>query len=79
MRNVYSLAGTLLRRTYPYAGLFKITKGKRKGNYKIRAMCRACAYDFGRGVIEMDGNSYMEPGEFSESKYKKLERSERKA
>ena len=70
MRNVYSPSGTLLKKTYPYAGLFRITKGRDKGKAKFRVMCRACAYDLGKGVIEMDGHTYMYSLRFSESKFK---------
>lgn len=46
---------------YPYAGFFKITKGINKGYYRIRLLCRQCAYAYGRGVIERDGNTYQRP------------------
>ena len=70
MQNIYSPSGTLLRKTYPYIGVFRITKGKNKGMCKFRILCRACAYDLGRGVIEMDGHTYTNGLEFSESKFK---------
>ena len=70
MKNVYSSAGTLLHRTYPYMGQYTISKGGLKGFGHFKAICRACAYDYGRGVIEMDGNTYMSPGLFNETKYK---------
>lgn len=70
MQNIYSPSGTLLKKTYPYIGLFRITKGKNKGMGKFRVMCRACAYDLGKGVIEMDGYTYTNSLEFSESKFK---------
>lgn len=31
MKNIYSQSGQLLHKTYPYVGVFKITKGKDKG------------------------------------------------
>ena len=49
---------------------FKITKGKYKGMNRFLPLCRACAYRYGRGVVECDGNTYMEPDEFSEKKWK---------
>lgn len=49
---------------------FKITKGKYKGMNRFRPLCRACAYNYGRGVAECDGNTYMKPDEFSEKKWK---------
>lgn len=64
-------------KTYPYCGVFRITKGKDKGRYKFRIICRECAYDLAwsrmgcHGVIEMDGNNYFMPFEFDEEKYKK--------
>lgn len=53
----------------PYMATFKITKGKDKGMFRFLPLCRACAYNYGRGVIECDGNTYMEPDEFSEKKW----------
>lgn len=70
MRNIYSQRGTLLKKTYPYIASFEITKGKHKGAGKFRAMCRACAYAFGKGVIEMDGYTYYDKDGFSEARYK---------
>lgn len=70
MRNCYSPQGTLLKKTYPYIATFRITKGKNKGMNKFRVMCRACAYNLGKGVTEMDGYTYTEPNEFNESRYK---------
>ena len=69
MRNI-SVNGVLLKKTYPYMASFKITKGKNKGEYKFRPMCRACAYDFGKGVIEMDGHTYTDREEFKEERFK---------
>ena len=37
---------------------------------RFRPLCRACAYNYARGVVECDGNTYMEPDEFSEKKWK---------
>lgn len=71
MRNVYTPTGRLLAKTYPYIGLFRITKGKDKGMGKFCIMCRACAYDLGRGVIEMDGHTYTDRYQFKESRFKK--------
>ena len=70
MQNCYSPSGTLLKKAYPYIGLFRITKGKDKGKAKFCVMCRACAYDLGKGVVEMDGHTYKDKQEFSESKFK---------
>ena len=70
MKNIRSLNGTLLRKTYPYVGLFKITKGKEKGIGIFHVMCRKCAYEFGKGVIEMDGHTYTNYNEFKEDKFK---------
>lgn len=71
MRNVRSLSGTLRKKTYPYMALFNITKGKYKGMSQFHIMCRACAYNFGKGVIEMDGYTYKDFYDFDESKFKK--------
>lgn len=57
----------------PYTATFRITKGKDKGLVAFRPLCRSCAYRYGRGVIECDGNTYMEPDEFSEKKWKEVE------
>lgn len=55
----------------PYTATFRITKGKDKGLVAFRPLCRSCAYRYGRGVVECDGNTCMEPDEFSEEKWKK--------
>ena len=70
MRNSRSINGTLLKRNFPYTGMFRITKGYLKGGFRFKMLCRACAYDYERGVIEMDGETYKRPDEFNESKYK---------
>lgn len=70
-KNLYSKSGTLLKRIYPYVAVFKITKGKHKGMVRFRVLCRACAYNYGVGVVEMDGNKYMKKDDFNEEKYKK--------
>ncbi len=69
MRNHVFSDGSVLKR-FPYVGFFKISRGKNKGRYRLRVLCRACAYLFERGVIEMDGNTYRRPDEFNERKYK---------
>lgn len=69
--NLYTRGGHLLKISYPYASMFKITKGHYKGNYKLETLCRACAYDYGMGVIEMDGETYYNYYDFNEHKYKK--------
>lgn len=69
--NLRSKNGTLLKRVYPYVGAFRITKGFYKGNTWFKILCRACAYDYGVGVIEMDGETYMDYYVFNEWEYKK--------
>lgn len=66
MGNIYSPSGTLLRKSYPYMAMFKITKGRNKGKAWLKILCRACAYEYGRGVIEKDGITYYRPNEFKE-------------
>lgn len=58
-------------KTYPYVATFKITKGQYKGNVRFKYLCRICAYDYGIGVIEMDGETYQNPKDFNEAAYKK--------
>lgn len=70
MKNSRSQSGTLLRQNFPYMGVFKITKGKHKGKFQFKALCRACAYAYGRGVVEMDAETYMNPDDFDEMQYK---------
>ncbi len=70
MKNIYDSSGVLLGKTYPYIGTYIITKGPLKGHGKFRTICRACAYDYGHGVIEMDGNTYQSPEDFNETQYK---------
>lgn len=71
MRNVRSLSGTLLHTSYQYVASFNVTKGKGKGSCWFKTLCRYCAYAYGVGVIEMDGNTYQKPEDFNEAKYKK--------
>lgn len=66
MRNIYGASGTLLKKSYPYCGQIKLRNGK----FKLVNLCRACAYAYGRGVIEMDGKTYQNPWEFREEQYK---------
>lgn len=54
----------------PYTATFRFSKGRNKGLFAFRPLCRSCAYRYGRGVVECDGNTYMEPDEFSEKKWK---------
>lgn len=70
MKNSRSASGTLLRQNFPYIGIFKITKGKEKGRFRFGVLCRGCAYAYERGVVEMDGETYTDPNEFDELKYK---------
>ena len=71
MRNIYSPAGALLKKSYPYMAAFKIQRGIYKGCSRFRVLCRSCAYDYGKGVVEMDGETYTDPYQFNEAKYKK--------
>ena len=68
--NLRSANGTLLKQNFPYMAVFKITKGRFKGFNRFHILCRACAYDYGRGVIEMDGEAYTDYYAFNERKYK---------
>lgn len=70
MQNIYSPSGMLLRREFPYIATFKITKGKYCGLNHFEILCRACAYDYGVGVIEMDGETYHDYYQFNEKQYK---------
>ncbi len=64
LKNTYSTSGTLLRRNYPYMSVFKYGKGKNKGLSRFRILCRECAYSYGKGVTEIDGEIYMEKEDF---------------
>lgn len=55
---------------YPYLGVYKITRGRDEGCNKLRIICRECAYDYGRGVVEMDGETYTDYYAFDEGEYK---------
>lgn len=55
---------------FPYVATFKFIKGRNKGLNRFRMLCRSCAYEYGRGVIKMDGKTYKDPDEFNERKYK---------
>lgn len=74
--NLYSPNGTLLKKNYPYMAFYRITKGTNKGYNKCRIICRACAYDYGKGVIEMDGETYQNKADFNERRYKESLKSE---
>lgn len=65
-----SAANGIRHKTYPYCGAFKITRGRHKGSFRFKIMCRACAYDFGRGVVEADGNTYWDYYAFNEEKWR---------
>ena len=56
---------------HPYIASYYISKGREKGYYRFHPLCRAGAYAYERGVIEMNGNTYQEPDELNEEKYKK--------
>lgn len=56
-------------RIKPYTAVFRITKGKDKGMNRFRVLCRSCAYDYGKGVIEVDGKIYFDKKDFNEKKY----------
>lgn len=71
MKNSRSASGELLRQNFPYIGVFKIVKGRDKGYFKFRILCRACAYNYGVGVVEMDAETYQKPEEFSELEFKR--------
>ena len=73
LKNTYSPSGKLLRKNYPYAATYRIIKGRDKGKHTFEIICRECAYEYGVGVIEMDGEPYFEPDEFNEQKYKEEE------
>ena len=76
-RKCYCCGGSMknsmphLHTTFPYMGNFKITKGRLKGYGRFKILCRRCAYDYGKGVIECDGNTYYDYYEFKESRWKK--------
>lgn len=57
----------------PYVAIFRISKGKDNDSFAFRPICRSCAYKYGRGVVECDGNTYMKPDEFSEKEWKEVE------
>ena len=58
--------GTLLKHNFPYMACYKAYKGKEKGFSRFHLLCRACAYGYGLGVIEKDGNLYKNYNEFKE-------------
>lgn len=55
---------------YPYIATFKYLKGKNKGLLRFRILCRECAYKYGKGVIEMDAETYYNMDDFNEREYK---------
>ena len=70
MRNTRE-RGIFLKRAYPYMATFIYQQGSKKGKKHFEIICRKCAYNYGIGVIEADGNTYKNPYEFKESEYKK--------
>ncbi len=66
LKNTYSPAGTLLKHNFPYIASYRAFKGKEKGFQRFHMLCRSCAYDYGKGVIEKDGNTYFNSNEFRE-------------
>lgn len=70
MRNIRSVSGTLLKASFPYIGEFRIIRGKDKGKFHFKILCRSCAYRYGRGVVEMDAETYKKSSDFDEMKYK---------
>lgn len=69
--NLYDSTGHLVAHRYPYAAFFLYNRGsfKGKGYSTIRIICRACAYKYGKGVVEVDGNTYYNYDEFHEYLY----------
>lgn len=66
MKNIYSSSGTLMKHCFPYIASYKAFKGKEKGFSRFHLLCRACAYGYGKGVIEKDGNTYYDYYAFKE-------------
>lgn len=58
--------GNLLKHNFPYMACYKAFKGKEKGFSRFHLICRACAYGYGLGVIEKDGNLYRNYYDFIE-------------
>lgn len=58
--------GDILYHLFPYIACFKAYKGKEKGFSRFHLLCRACAYNYGLGVIEKDGKKYMDYYDFTE-------------
>lgn len=69
--------GTLLKHNFPYMACYKAYKGKEKGFSRFHLLCRACAYGYGLGVIEKDGNLYKNYNEFKEKWIPSEEREKR--
>lgn len=42
----------------PYAAAYRILRGDEAGLFRFRLLCRECAYAYGRGVVEQDGETY---------------------
>ena len=72
MKNSPASDGKPIRRQYPYMGTYTIRGGIMKGYGMFHVMCRECAYEYKRGVVEMDGEIYQQKDEVNEEKYKKV-------
>lgn len=68
--------GTLMKHNFPYIACYKAFKGKEKGFSRFHMLCRSCAYNYGVGVIEKDGNLYKNYYDFKEKWISPEERDE---
>lgn len=70
MKNHRDKEGNIFQKEYPYMTFLDITlNGKRTCYNKV--ICRKCAYTYGLGVIEMDGETYFNFNDFDEEEYKR--------
>lgn len=50
----------------PYAAFYEIKKEKSPRRYHLKLICRKCAYAYGRGVVERNGNIYQDEQQYFE-------------
>ena len=70
MENHRDKDGNIIQREYPYMFFLDVTLNGIHNSYN-KVICRKCAYSYDLGVIEMDGEVYLNLNEFNEEEYKR--------
>lgn len=70
MENHRDKDDNIIQKEYPYMVFLDTTLNDKRTCYN-KVICRKCAYSYGIGVIEMDGETYNKINEFDEEEYKR--------